>query len=162
MDAGEEGQSDAAIISHGICNDCADNVEFQLGVSIKKFLDSFNMPVVMLDVDGRAITANRNALDLLKKELVAIKHVLLGNIFECAYSRLPGGCGKTTHCSGCTIRSAIKDTFTTGRSNIKLPATVAYNRDDLREGVSLLISTEKALNYVLLKFEPVMNSEAEC
>lgn len=146
--------SDDEIVSHGICHDCADNVEFQLGVSIKKFLNSFHVPVIMVDSDGRAITANGEALELVKKELFAIKHALLGNIFECAYSRLPGGCGKSTHCSGCTIRNAVKNTFTTGRSNVNLPATVAYKRDGSGDGVSLVISTEKVLNYVLLRVEP--------
>jgi hypothetical protein len=106
-----------------------------------------------LDGHNRVVSANGNALDLLKKNLAAINHVILGNVFECAYSRLPGGCGKTSHCSGCTIRNAIMDTFVTGEPNLNVPATVISGSMGNGEPVSLKISTEKALNYVLLKVE---------
>lgn len=157
-DGAETGRSEDHIVSHGICNDCADNVEFQMGVSIKKFLNSFDMPVIMVDHDGRAITANSNALELVNKDLAVIKHAMLGNIFECAYARLPRGCGRDTHCSGCTIRNAVKETFETGVPHVNLPATVAYDRDGKGSGRSLLVSTENALNYVLLRIEPVAES----
>jgi hypothetical protein len=145
---------DDELVTHGICNDCADNMEFQLGVSIKRFLNSFKVPVVLLDSNNRAISANGNALTLLKKNLAAINHVILGTVFECAYSRLPGGCGKTSHCAGCTIRNAIMDTFATGNPNLDIPATVVSSSMGDGESVPLRISTEKALNYVLLKIEP--------
>lgn len=145
---------DDDLVTHGICNDCADNMEFQLGVSIKRFLNSFKVPVVLLDSNNKAISANGNALTLLKKNLAAINHVVLGNVFECAYSRLPEGCGKTSHCSGCTIRNAVMGTFATGESNLNVPATVISGSMGNGEPVSLKISTEKALNYVLLKIEP--------
>ncbi len=163
MEAGEGGdQSVNGFVSHGICHECADNVEFQLGVSIRKFLNSFPVPVILTDLDGRAVTANSKALNLVNKELVAIKHALLGNVFECAYSRLPGGCGKTIHCSGCTIRRAVQDTFISGRPSVNLPATIACNRKGVGEVISLLISTEKALNYVILKVESATNNRVWC
>lgn len=155
MEDGDGVLVDDEVVTHGICSDCADNIEFQLGVSIKKFLNSFKMPVVLLDGNNRTISANGHALGLLKKNLAAINHVILGNVFECAYSRLPGGCGKTSHCSGCTIRNAIMDTFATGKPNLDLPATVTSSSMGNGAAVSLRISTEKALNYVLLKIEPI-------
>jgi hypothetical protein len=154
MENGEGTPVDDGIVTHGICGECADNIEFQLGVSIKKFLNSFKVPVILLDGNNRAISANRFALDLVKKNLASINHVILGNVFECAYSRLPGGCGKTSHCSGCTIRNAIMDTFRTGEPNLEVPATVTSGSMGDGEAVALRISTEKALNYVLLKIEP--------
>lgn len=141
------------VVSHGICADCADNIEFQLGVSIKKFLNSLHEPVLLVDSDCRTISANRSALDMAGKELVTVNHQLLGKVFECAYARLPGGCGKTSHCSGCIIRNAVSETYRTGKSNINIPATAEFGASLGSKGAALTISTEKVLNFVLLRVE---------
>jgi hypothetical protein len=140
------------LVTHGICTSCIDNLEFQLGVSIKRFLNSFAVPVIVVDSERRAVSANRNALDMLEKELNAVTQLPLGNVFECAYSRLPGGCGKTYHCSGCTIRTAVNDTYETGRPNLAIPATVETARDG-GGTLSFMISTEKVLNFILLRID---------
>ncbi|HZV83029.1 MAG TPA: hypothetical protein VFF53_12760 [Geobacteraceae bacterium] len=145
---------DDALVTHGICSDCTDNMEFQLGVSIRKFLNSFSVPVLLVDGERRMISANRSALQLVKKELGTISHELVGNVFECAYSRLPGGCGKSVHCSGCVIRNAINSTYATGEPASELPASIASDSSSRGNTLlSFLISTEKVLNYVLLRIE---------
>lgn len=141
------------VVTHGICADCADNIEFQLGVSLKKFLNSFRVPIVLVNGDSSALSANRSALDLMGKELAAIDQMLLGNVFECAYSRLPGGCGKTVHCCGCTIRNAVSHTYSTGIPSVRLPARIEYNGSGAENGTTFLVSTEKMLNFVLLTVE---------
>ncbi len=138
-------------VTHGICSDCADNMEFQLGVSIRKFLNSFSVPVVLVDGERRTISANSRALQLVAKELSSINHEQLGTVFECAYSRLPGGCGKSVHCSGCVIRNAITTTYATGEPVFELPASIETDRSAAEKTLSFLISTEKVLNYVLLR-----------
>lgn len=154
-----ESEGDDAVVSHGICSDCADNIEFQLGVSIKKFLNSLHEPVLLVDSDCRTISANRTALDMAGKELVAVNHQLMGNVFECAYARLPGGCGKTTHCSGCIIRNAVSETYRTGKSNINISATTEFGSSLDSKGAALKVSTEKVLNFVLLRVEPVKKGQ---
>ena len=37
-----------------------------------------------------------------------------GNVLNCVYSFLPEGCGKTEHCSGCAIRTAVMGIHNTG------------------------------------------------
>ena len=78
-----------------------------------------------------------------------------GDVFECANARLPGGCGRTIHCSGCTLRRTVTDTFTTGRSHVRVPAYLRRRRDEDAGAVSLLITTEKVGGVVLLRVDHV-------
>lgn len=86
-------------ISHGICEKCLENIEFQKGVSFQKYLDSFPVPVIMIGIyaDAFLITkaVNKAACQVLEKEPEEMVQHLEGNVFECAHARLPEGCGRT-------------------------------------------------------------------
>ena len=110
--------------SHGICSNCFDNLDFQQGVSLQQFIDSFAMPIVMVNSNVVVAAVNQAACKILGKDPAEIVHHLGGNVFECERARLPEGCGKTIHCSGCTIRRAVTRCFTTGEPQIKIPAYV--------------------------------------
>ena len=75
---------------------------------------------------------------------------------ECAYAKLPEGCGNTKHCVACTIRNNVMATFETGRSLRQVPAFL--NRIE-RYGVHqirFLISTERVEEVVLLRIDEVV------
>jgi len=144
---------DDAVISHGICPDCVDNIFFQLGGELHKYLDSLGSPVIVVDADGVVVTANKNARGMLNKEPAEIEGFLGGIVFECAYARLPGGCGRTEHCSGCTIRRAVMETFETGRPSLKHSVILNRNVDKGIREFRLLISTEKVGGHVLLRID---------
>jgi hypothetical protein len=75
---------------------------------------------------------------------------------ECAYSKLPEGCGNTTHCVACTIRNNVMATFETGKSLERVPAFLnRLDRDSVYK-TRFLISTEKVAEVVLLRIDEVL------
>ena len=127
------------IISEGICADCSNNMIFQMGVDLQQFLDSLQAPVILISGEGILLAGNEHACALIGNEFPDSGQRLLGEAFECEYSRLPGGCGKTVHCSGCTIRRCFTETYTTGKSLRKVKA---FLKKDSQK-INLFISTEK-------------------
>ena len=144
-------KKDAGLVTHSICSECADNLDFQLGVSLNRYLDSLKIPVIALDGNGQFIGINRAAIDASDK---AADRQLIDwpeKIYECAHARLPLGCKTAIHCSGCAIRFAVTDTYNTGIGTKELPAHLNHCSTDLEETVELLISTDRIDNIVFLR-----------
>lgn len=142
-------------VTHGICESCGDNLLFQTGVDLARYLDSLEQPVVLLDGDVKVLRANAAALALLGKEPDAVEGFRGGDVFECPYARHPAGCGKTEHCSGCSIRRAVAETMESGRGKSVMEA---FLKQDSEKGVSekrLRISTEKVGKLVFLRIDGI-------
>ncbi len=140
-------------ITGGICEECLEHVKALSGMPLRDFLDTLGVPVLVVDSDMVVKMANKPVLALLGKNFSQVRGQRGGDVFECAYARLPEGCGRTVHCSGCAIRRAVTETFTTGRS---LHRVLAYlNRDAVTQFLQLgmLISTEKVWDMVLLRID---------
>jgi hypothetical protein len=137
-------------ITHGICPDCTIKMRETPGEPLMQFLDKLGVPVVLVATDVVVVTANEQARHMLNKNLGEIEGFISGEVFECANATLPGGCGRTIHCSGCTIRGTVTDTFLTGRNYTHTPAFINHRREGL---IDLFISTEKVGDVVLLKIE---------
>ena len=150
LDTGE-----SRAITGGICGECLDLFGARAGVPLLDFLDGLGMPVLVVDRDVVATFANRPLLDLLGKDLPRVKGHRGGDVFECAYAQLPGGCGNTYHCSGCAIRRAVTETFTTGKSLRNVPAYLNRDMATLMLQLALIISTEKAWGMVLLRIDHI-------
>jgi len=105
-----------ATISHGICHECSNKIHHKTGIDLNKFIDFLDAPVAIVTETGIIKTANKNAQNLFKKNLSEIEGYAGSNVFECAYSTFSDGCGKTLHCSGCTIKKTVIDTFQSGNS----------------------------------------------
>lgn len=144
-------------ISHGICEKCLENIEFQKGVSLQNYLDSFSLPVMIMGIyaDTYLITkaVNKAACQVLEKEPEEMVQHLGGNVFECAHARLPEGCGRTIHCSGCTIRRAVLHTFNTGEPQSMLPATLKRSVHGQAATINLYITTVKTGGMVILRID---------
>jgi len=143
------------VITHGICRNCRDNILFQLGVELEAYLDSLQVPIVLVNREGIVVSANNQAKTMLCKDLSEIKGYKGGEVFECAYARLPEGCGNTTHCSGCTIRRTVMETHGTGKSFLRVPATLNQNSPEDPKETDLLISTERIAELVLLRIDKI-------
>ena len=142
-------------ISHSICQDCLSNIRFQAGGSLSDYLETLPWPVLVVDADAVVQDANRAARGLIKKPIEQIRGRLGGDVFECAYARLPEGCGRTIHCSGCTIRRTVTNTLATGRPRLKVPAVLRQGDPDDPDQVQLYISTQKVDGLVFLTIETV-------
>lgn len=139
------------MVTHSICSDCSDNLDFQLGVTLHRYLDSLKIPIVALNEKGRIIGINHEASKIYaggKGEKIADwPH----KVFECAHARLPQGCSNRVHCSGCAIRLVVTDCYRTGTSLRDTPAHITHCDSDAPEQAELLISADKIDKIVFLR-----------
>jgi len=142
-------------VSHGICEGCVDNFTFQQGVPFQRYIDSISVPVLSVDRYVVVKSANRKACDMLGKELREVVQHLGGNVFECAHARLPEGCGRTIHCSGCVIRKSVTLTFETGEPQINVPAILRRGDPEHLSAVVLWITTVRSGSMVLLRVDRI-------
>jgi hypothetical protein len=140
-------------ISHGICKPCLVSLEYH-PQPLADFLESLPGPVMALNTEGRVVSSNERLLAVVGKGRSAALDRLGGEVISCIYSELPGGCGQTVHCLGCTIRNSVNDTRATRQPKTRVP-TYAYVRtpDGGVVKLELLISTECAGKLVLLRVD---------
>ena len=117
------------------------------------YLDTFEEPVIVVGASGNVNYANRPARTLLQKELPEIVGFQGGIVFECAFAKLPEGCGNTVHCDGCTIRKTVMDTYQSGESHLKVTAGLTRGSAESHLEIQCLISTEKVKDVVLLRID---------
>ena len=140
-------------VSHSLCESCAHHFQAQMGMSLTSYLEGIPAPVILLARDGSIGSVNSEARSLLHKPFDQIEGAQPGEVFECEYAMQPEGCGRTVHCSGCTIRKTITDTIETGTPHLRVQATLKKPEDSESCQVSLLISTEKSGGVVFLRVE---------
>jgi len=161
---GEIGSIESSIhadneVSHGICNNCLDNLTFQQGVPLTDYLDTLNLPVLLVDSYVVVKAVNKKACEVLGKEPIEIVQHLGGNVFECAYARLPEGCGRTIHCSACAIRRTVTRTFETGEPQCMVPAVLNREKNGRPSKITLSITTVKKGNIVMLRVDRSSDEE---
>lgn len=146
---------DGELITHGICESCRDTFLLDVGTPLQDFIDTLGAPVLIVEDDTVAVAANQRALELAGKDLEALKGQRLGDVFECANAKLPEGCGRTVHCSGCTIRNSVTHTHDTHEPCLRVPASLKQGPVEEPNPVDLYITTEWVAGKVLLKIEKV-------
>jgi len=122
---------------------------------LQQYLDEIGLPVLVMDDDVRVLGFNEAARSLLGPRLDACVGRYGGDVLECAYARLPGGCGNTEHCKACAIRRAVATTHTTGDERVNVPAYQDLATPAGTREVHFLISTEKAGKFVLLRSDEI-------
>jgi len=139
-------------VSHGVCEECVQTFFLEKSYALRPFLDSINEPVIVVEKNHRVRCANVHAEALLGRQIKSEQMVKFGDIVECENAHLPGGCGRTVHCSGCTIRFCIAETARNGKKHQRVPATI---KSDNRENpdISFFVSTEKTQDYIVLRLE---------
>ena len=141
----------SCLVTHSICSDCSDNLDFQLGVPLQRYLDSLKIPIIALNGDGSVIAVNCEAFRIYVGKTGEETAEWPDRIFECAHARLPEGCGNTVHCSGCAIRFAAADSYRTGESLRDLPAHFNHCDSDSHDKAELLISADRVDKIVFLR-----------
>jgi transcriptional regulator with PAS, ATPase and Fis domain len=158
LSAGQPGDA----VSHGICPECADLLLRQRRFTLEQLLEQFDMPVIALDANATVLCANQAAARTLANKADLIKGKLVGDVIECIHARTPGGCGRTIHCSGCTIRRMVTATHQDGRPRRSIKADQSVRRAGEVTSVRYRISTRKIDDVVLLTIEDakVLSSES--
>jgi PAS domain-containing protein len=141
--------------THTICDQCSDNISFQAGVPLKEYLEALKVPVLLVDSGGVIQYANHLAVVQIGKRPDEIKGCYGGDVFECTYARLPEGCGKTEHCSGCAIRRTVRDTFESGKSHDGVTALLSTEVEGVMGEKKFEISTFKGEEGVFLRVEEI-------
>ena len=136
-----------------LCPRCLDYFELQEVTDICQYLENLPAPILVVDGDNVVRGANTLACKTISKDFPSIHNLRGGDVFECAHARLPEGCGRTIHCSGCTIRKAILDTLSTGNAFSKISVDVLQNTAGKDRKVTFQISTQRMANCVLLQIE---------
>lgn len=153
LDEAKEERSAEGRVTHGICPQCRSRLETGTGVPIEEFLASLEEPVLLIDADHTVGMMNQAVLELLGENGKSFVGERTGTVFECENAHLPGGCGLTVHCSGCTIRQAVSYTHHTGEPKLNVPATLRVVDDAGLNDADLMISTARIGNRVLLKID---------
>lgn len=148
-------------ITHGICSFCAIKISSFKPRNIKELLNYVQQPVFLIDSDGIVRTANKSGLEMLGKKLEEIEYELGGDVFECSYASVEGGCGRTLHCTTCAIRNIVMDTLTTGQGYKSIPAFQSINTKDGTRILKFYISTEKVKECILLRIDKVSDINCE-
>ena len=141
-----------APVSHGICDSCKIDAEFHRD-ALDDFLNRLPGPVLAVDGEGNVVGSNTIAAVLVSSDVASMKGHLAGDVISCVYSEFSGGCGRTTHCTGCAIRQAFEHTAATGEAVCDQPA-FSYTRTP-RGPVwkCFLVSTERIGALVLVRIE---------
>jgi PAS domain-containing protein len=141
-----------APVSHGICASCIVDAEFHRE-RLDDFLNTLAGPVLVVDADGRLVGSNTVAAALVSSDVASLKGRLCGDVISCEYSTLPGGCGRTIHCTGCAIRRAFEHTAKTGEPVRDRPAFSYSRTPDGPVWKRFTISTERLGTVVLVRIE---------
>ena len=134
-----------------LCPRCIDYFELQEVADICQYLENLPAPILVVDGGNVVRGANTLACKTVSKDLPHILNLRGGDVFECANAHLPGGCGRTVHCSGCTVRKAILDTLSTGKALSGVSVEVLQNVGGKDRRVPFKISTQRLSNCVLLQ-----------
>lgn len=137
-------------VSHGMCSDCAFRMLSRQEGSINSFLDKMDYPVLLVDSDVNLKYENRMLRELTGKNEQQLEERKGGEVFECVNWRKPGGCGKTIHCSGCTLRNTVEKTYLSGKPSTDVKTTLKVVTENEEKQISSFISTQKVGDYVLL------------
>ncbi len=149
-DLGERDPLEDERVTHGMCDDCARYFERRWGAAdLGEYLDTFDVPVLVVESSGRAVGANEQLARALGKSGSEIRGRLGGEVMECAFSRQPAGCGKTSHCGTCLVRITVEQTFRSGRAQEHVAVTLQRDSGT----AAFVISTRKHGDVVLLELE---------
>jgi len=139
-----------------MCSECATFLRSNKpGRTLRDFLDSLPVPVLAVDDQAHVQIVNAAAEDLLGRPRPALEGHLGGDVMQCAYARLPGGCGQTAHCKACTIRRTVMATHETGRTQVAVTARQTIQTPEGPEARRVIVSTRKQGELVLLRLDEV-------
>lgn len=145
------------MISHGICDDCRFKLEYS-SMGLEDFIVTLKQPILVMDGEVRVQCANEKASKMLQMGRADMTNQLAGDVIQCVYSDLPGGCGETLHCSGCTLRSSAEETYKTGKSLKKIEAYQTLKTSGGPKQKIILISTEKVKDLVLVQIDDMIDA----
>lgn len=151
--------------SHGMCPACSQALTSQdQGVTLQRHIDGIPVPILLVDENHATLAMNSRAAEILGRTTEPARGSKLGLVFDCVHSRLPEGCGRTVHCSGCVIRRTVANTFNTGQPQIAVPATLTVDCAEQASEIAFTITTVKNNGLVVMRIDKARQaaSDANC
>jgi PAS domain-containing protein len=153
---GEKASDEGQQATHGICSDCRDFLERNRPGSLRDFLNRLSRPVLCVDFDVKVVAANDAACAILGQDPCRVEGSLLGDLTECRWARLPGGCGRQEHCLACAIRRSVDRTYRTGEQVFREKAWIDVRTPDRPAGRKrMCVSTAKRNDLVFLRIDEI-------
>ncbi len=150
----KDSQPQSAVVTHGICDACRAFFESNTPKPLHAFLNGFPAPILCMDGNARVIAANEAACTLLGRSHDEVAQVMCGDVIQCRWARLPGGCGQTEHCLGCTVRLLVEQIMDSGQSLIGQPAHFERKHlDGTVKRTNLVVSAERQGDLVLMRID---------
>lgn len=100
--------------SRGFCDECFSKILNNRDQLKEEIIDNIDLPVIVIDDNLNTFTANNSLLEFIDKSLSEVAGQLGGDVFNCKYTELEGGCGKTQFCDDCEIRNLVVKTLKEG------------------------------------------------
>ncbi len=136
--------------THGICSECYLPLIKQLeDLSYDSYLETFNVPVLLVDSNLIIASANKAILALVGKKIDNVRGKLGGEAVDCLYSGLVQGCGKTDHCETCQIRNLVVRTGKTRMAHCKF--RISFETAQGKK--NFFVSTSSIDDLILIAFE---------
>jgi hypothetical protein len=149
---GEKEPLDDLRVSHSICSACYTYFKEQVkGLSLDRYLNKFEAPIIIVNADGRIFASNKMAADMTGKSGQRVFGLLGGEAMECVYAKLPEGCGETVHCETCTIRKTVMAAMESEVPQLHMPVKLRQ----LDKTVNMVISTDKIGELVRIVIEEI-------
>jgi hypothetical protein len=124
-------------------------------MSIQSIIDRFPFPVLVVDEDVTVSVLNKRGQEILGVRPDPAKPRRGGELFGCVHSHLPGGCGRSIHCSGCALRRTVTATYHSREPQVHVPATLKTGEADHPAPVALTFSTSMRGSAVLVKIDSI-------
>ena len=141
------------VAGQGACARCAADLAADSGMPIQTIIDRFPFPVLVVDEDVTVTVLNRRGREILGVPPSHGERRRGGELFGCVHSLLPGGCGRSIHCSGCALRRAVAATYQSRQDQVHVPATLKTGQAGDPANVSLTFTTSLRGNAVLVKID---------
>jgi PAS domain-containing protein len=149
-----------AVITHGICPECLKVLLSDIKLSLREFLDSIELPVLVTDENRAIREVNTAAENALGKSAAVLGGTNVGIAIECLHTGVMGECGADAYCAGCTFRKHIQDTYADGQ-----PRHGEYTQHNVAEASGVTarqfrFSTTKIGELVLLAIEGINDRQS--
>lgn len=142
-------------VTHGMCGACSHILSNFRDLPLDNLINQLGGPIMVVDENSSlVVTANEEAAAVFGKTVEEMAGQRGGNVMECVHAREPEGCGRTVHCTGCTIRRLVLRTAASGDGEDQASAFQYRVTPGGIRKQHYLISTEKLEDLILLRIEP--------
>ncbi len=121
-----------------------------------EFVNSLESPALLMQADPRqVVTANKKACELLGKNLNQIEGYRGGEVFDCIHSFTEKGCGIDPNCEDCKIKSAVVETFLSGKSHVGVQTILDIKDHNIITPYVVKVSIKKVGDFALLTIDNI-------